>query len=96
MTLVIGVRCADGIVIGTDRKVMRGPEPSFDNKLIEKSNAVFGVAGVTGIIDDLLDLLDSEMERAKGFGSLYEIKIITEDIVSELYKRYRDRIGGEE
>lgn len=33
------------------------------------------------------------MERAKGFGSLYEVKIVTEDIVSELYKRYRERIG---
>lgn len=93
MTLVIGARCADGIVIGTDRKVKRGPEPSFDNKIVEKSNVIFGIAGVTGIWHDLLDLLDSEMERARGFGSLYEAKIATEDIVSELYRRYRERIG---
>lgn len=95
MTLVIGVKCSDGIVIGTDRKVMRGPEPSYDNKLIEKSNVIFGAAGLTGIRDDLLDLLESEMERARGFGSLYEVKTVTEDIVAELYKRYRERIGEE-
>lgn len=59
MTLIIGARCVDGIVIGTDRKVMRGPEPSYDNKIVERSNVIFGVAGVTGIRDDLLDLLDS-------------------------------------
>lgn len=95
MTLVIGAKCADGIVLGTDRKVMRGPEPSYDNKIVERSNVIFGIAGVTGIRDDLLDLLESEMERSKGFGSLYEVKIVTEDIVSELYKRYRERIGEE-
>lgn len=93
MTLVIGVKSNDGIVIATDQLAMRGGEPSYSNKIFERGRVAFGLAGPTGVSEDFLLLLDDEEKRRKGFSRLYEVKITVEDIVFELSKRYVDRLG---
>lgn len=93
MTLIIGVKSKDGIVIGSDSKIIRGGEVTFDNKIFEKNNTIFAVEGLTGIRDDFLLLLDNEIKNRRGIGTLYEMKVIVEDIIAVLVDRYSDRLG---
>ena len=93
MTLVIGAKSVDGIVVATDQLAMRGGEPSYSNKIFEIGRVVFALAGPTGVSDDFLLLLNDEEKRRKGFSRLYEVKVTVEDIVSELSKRYVERLG---
>lgn len=93
MTLVIGAQSKDGIVIATDQLAMRGGEPSYSNKIFEIGRLVFALAGPTGVSEDFLLLLNDEEKRQKGFSRLYEVKVIVEDIVSELSSRYTKRLG---
>jgi len=94
-TLIIGVRCRDGIVIGSDRKIVRGGETEYSNKIFEfdiGGKILFAAEGLTGIRDDFFLLLNYEIRRRRGVDTLYEVKIIVEDIISELTERYKDRI----
>ena len=94
-TLIIGVRCKDGIVIGSDRKIVRGGETEYSAKIFEfdlGGKVLFAAEGLTGIRDDFFLLLGYEIRRRRGVDTLYEVKIIVEDIISELTERYRDRI----
>jgi len=94
-TLIIGVRGKDGIVIGSDRKLIRGGETEFSDKIFEfdiGGKILFAAEGLTGIRDDFFLLLNYEIRRRRGVDTLYEVKIIVEDIISELTDRYRDRI----
>lgn len=95
MTLIIGTKCANGVVIGTDAKVMRGGEVEYDNKIFEENNVVFAVEGLTGIRDDFLLLLNNEIRNRKGLDTLYEMKVIVEDIIAVLSERYEKRIREE-
>lgn len=95
MTLIIGIRCRDGVVIGSDRKVIRGGEAEYSNKVFVINNVALAVEGLTGIRDDFLYLLNIELERRRGVDSLYEMRVIAEDIVASLAERYRERIREE-
>jgi len=52
---------------------------------------VFFVVGLTGIVDDFYDLLRADIRSRKGVESLYEFKIVAEDIMYELTRRYAER-----
>ena len=67
MTLLIGATGADGIALGTDRKVMRGGETYFSNKIHIVREVAFAIEGYTGITEDFLLLLEQEVDRKKGF-----------------------------
>lgn len=95
MTLIIGTKCMNGVVIGSDAKVMRGGEVEYGNKIFEENNVVFAVEGLTGIRDDFLLLLNNEIRNRKGLDTLYEMKVIVEDIIAVLSERYEKRIGQE-
>jgi 20S proteasome alpha/beta subunit len=95
-TLIIGVKCKDGIVIASDRKVDRGGETEYSNKVFEFSlvgPVLFAAEGLTGIRDDFFLLLEMEVLRRKGVDSLYEVKIIVEDIIANLTERYAGRVN---
>src|SRR5262249_51466456 len=92
-TLLIGARGSDGISLGSDRKVMRGGEAHYANKIQIVERVAFATEGLTGIADDFFLLLRAEVARKKGFGSLYEAKTIVEDIISELPARYKNRLN---
>ena len=94
-TLIIGVRCKDGIIIGSDRKIVRGGETEYSNKIFEFNigeKILFAAEGLTGIRDDFFLLLNYEIGRRRGVDTLYEVKIIVEDIISELTERYTNRL----
>lgn len=95
MTLIIGTKCADGVALGTDRKVIRGGEVEYGNKIFEEGNAIFAVEGLTGIRDDFLLLLRNDIRQQRGIDTLHEMKVIVEDIIEVLSRRYRDRINDE-
>lgn len=95
MTLIIGVRSRDGVVIASDRKTMRGGEAEYTNKLYEMNNSVYVIEGLTGIADDFHYLFEIEIKRQRGVDTLYELKIIAEDIIAELTKRYAERVETE-
>ena len=96
MTLIIGAECRDGIVLGADRKIRRGEEVDYEDKIFEMGNSIIGCVGLTGIRDDFLLIMNSEIARIRP-RSLYELKLIVEDVVNDLSDRYRGRLGpGEE
>lgn len=94
-TLILAARCQDGAIIGSDRKIIRGGETEYTNKVFELDlggKVLFAAEGLTGIRDDFFLLLDYEIRRRRGVDTLYEVKVIVEDIISELTQRYQDRI----
>ena len=90
MTLIIGARCKDGVVVGADRRGMRGAEPSDDGKLHDIDGMMIGVAGLTGIRDDFL-LLVRRREIGTRLRDLYEAKLDVEDLVKKFSDRYGPR-----
>ncbi len=92
MTLIIGAECKDGIVLGSDRKLRRGEEVDYSDKIFEMGNSIIGCAGLTGIRDDFLLVMNSEIARIRP-RSLYELKLIVEDVVNDLADRYIDRLS---
>ena len=92
MTLLIGAMGKDGIALGTDRKIMRGGEAYYSNKIHVVEDVAFATEGLTGLAEDFLLLLGQEVARKKGFGSLYEAKTVAEDVVAELGERYAKRL----
>lgn len=95
MTIIIGARCSDGIILAADRKVIRGGEADYVDKIFQLEGTILAFEGLTGIRDDFLLLLRSEMDRARGFTNIYEMKLVVEDIVADLSKRYCERLGEE-
>lgn len=76
MTLIMGARCTDGVILAADRKTIRGGETDYRDKIFELSGTLLAFEGLTGICDDFLLLLRSEMDRTRGFTSIYEMKLV--------------------
>ena len=93
MTLIIGFRSKNGVAIGSDRKLLRGMEVEYSPKYFIFEPVVFVAEGLTGIVDDFYYILRSELGRRRGVDTLYELKIIAEDIIMELSERYGERVG---
>jgi 20S proteasome alpha/beta subunit len=95
LTLIIGARCVDGIVIGSDRKIQRGGETSYENKIFEfdvGGKILFAAEGLTGIRDDFFYLLESAITSRRVIDTLYEVKLLVEDIIANLSERYGERV----
>lgn len=95
-TLIIGAKCKDGLVIGSDRRIIRGGETEYSNKIFEfdiGGKVIFAAEGLTGLRDDFFYLLNVEIRRRRGVETLYEVKLIVEDIIADLTERYKDRVG---
>ena len=95
MTLIIGTKCRDGIVIGSDRKIQRGGETSYANKIFDfdvGGKILFAAEGLTGIRDDFFYLLHSAITSRRVIDTLYEVKLLVEDIIANLTERYKERV----
>jgi hypothetical protein len=68
-----------------------GEEPHYGDKIFEIDGVVFAFEELTGIRDDFLLLLRSEL--ARGASSLYEVSLVVEDIVEQLWRRYEQAAG---
>jgi len=96
MTLIIGLRARDGVVVGADRKLLRELEVEYSPKYyLYQDRIVLVAVGLTGIVDDFYDLLHSEIRTRRGIETLYEFKIVAEDILAELTERYGERVREE-
>jgi len=93
MTLIIGFRSKNGVAVGSDRKLLRGMEVEYSSKYFIFGPVVFVAEGLTGVVDDFYYILRGELNRRRGVDTLYELKIIAEDIIMELSKRYGARVG---
>jgi len=100
-TLIIATRAKDGILLGSDRRVVRGTESQQAEKVLTvelggkgaAAKVIVAAEGLTGVRDDFFLLLDGEITRRKGVDTLYEVKVIVEDIIHELTTRYAERLG---
>ena len=94
MTLVVGTRCSDGVVLAADQKMVRGGETDYRSKLHEVGDAVLALEGTSGLGSDFIYTLQTEVDGLpEGFGALLDAKLIMEDLVKGFYERYVDRIG---
>lgn len=99
VTCIIGIVCVDGIVIAGDRKVMRGTECSFEDKISEPfKDFVVGASGISGLMDKFLQemhlFLNTPRKEKIGWR---EFLYALEDITYGLFKRYDERLSvGEE
>jgi len=101
-TLIIGVRGKDGIVLGGDRKSMRGGETDIEKKVrsiktVQNAPIIFASAGFVGVIDDFIEIFEKTLiesiEEGK-INSLLSIKMIAEDLVQKAEERYGPRLGA--
>jgi 20S proteasome alpha/beta subunit len=101
-TLIIGVRAKDGIVLGSDRKIVRGGESEFtekirDLKIKENSPLIFASAGYIGVIEDFLEVFEETLIQQSNEGkinSLLAIKWLAEDLVANFETRYAPKLEG--
>ena len=94
MTLIIGARCQDGVILAADQKISRGGETDYRSKLSEVGGVVLAFEGLAGLSIDFLYSLETEFNTLDGgFSSLLHAKILIEDLVKEYYERYYERIG---
>jgi 20S proteasome alpha/beta subunit len=102
-TLIIGARGTAGIVVGSDKKVIRGGESDYEEKLetlnigTEESpiEIGFGASGFVGIKEDFIRLfvqtLKENIERGV-IKTLLDIKFIAEDMILNFENRYVPRL----
>lgn len=105
-TLIIAVQGKDGIVVGSDEKVIWGGGAETDyQKKIEIFNVgskekpveiCFAAAGYLGAVDDFIEIFKNTLEeniKAGTITNLLGIKLIAEDLLLECEKRYAPRLG---
>jgi 20S proteasome alpha/beta subunit len=71
---------------------MRGGEPQFSDKIHTLQDVTYATEGLTGVADDFLHLFEQAALSKKGFTALYEARLLAEDIISELHRRYSERL----
>jgi len=97
-TLIIGVRGKDGIVLGGDRKVIRGGETDFEDKVKHLGSPVpiiFAASGYVGIVDDFLEVFTEALNEnivEGNINNLLSIKFMAEDMVKDIVERYSARL----
>jgi 20S proteasome alpha/beta subunit len=97
MTLIIGARCQDGVVLAADRrrlaKYEKGPET---NKLFQLACGVaLAGAGDDAVLNEARILIDRRIKELQGQSSpvtLFDVVEVTASIVNELVGYYRDRV----
>ncbi len=97
MTLIIGARCSDGVVMAADRRRMSKHEkgPSTTKLFKLSCGAVLAGAGDTSVLFEARTLID---RRIKALGTeepvsaLIEVVEIVATVVNELVSCYRDTV----
>ncbi len=97
MTLIIGARCRDGIMLAADRRRLaryeKGPET---NKLFLLSCGVaLAGAGDDGVLNEariIIERKTKETAHQSAIVKLFDVVEITMSVVNELVGLYRDRV----
>ena len=95
MTCIIGAKCGDGVVIASDRRVMRGFEAMTEEKIhvVPDANIIISASGLTGMTDKFIPSVLSELERSR-VRNLVEVIMAVEDTMKDLNERYSQRLRG--
>ena len=81
MTLIIGVRCSDGVVLVSDKKVVEGTNITSENKITQLPLNIFVAgAGVREIIDKFNERIPVLLEERRNL-NFQEMKKEQPDIV---------------
>jgi 20S proteasome alpha/beta subunit len=96
LTCIIGAKCAEGVVIAADTRILRETEASNEFKILPLWDrvAVAG-AGTTALFDTLVKELEQKNTMPSAKSSLEAIKVV-EDVIYELGKRYRPRLDSKD
>ncbi len=97
MTLIIGTRCRDGIVLAADRRRLARYEKGPDtNKLFKLACGVaLAGAGDDAVLNEARLFIDRrvrEFESESSPVTLFDIVEITSGVVNELVSYYKDRV----
>ena len=100
MTLVIGVRCGDGVVIGSDSVTtysspagQRTIEQEIDTKVrIVRNSALYASAGAVGPSQDILSSLESNWQRVGKRPKHHIVKKEISDLISAQISHYARRM----
>ena len=100
MTLIIGVRCGDGVVIGNDSVTtyaspdgQRTIEQEIDTKVrVLDDSALYASAGAVGPSQDILSTLQSNWQRISRKTKYHTVKKSIADTISSEIKNYVRRM----
>lgn len=97
MTLIIGVRCQDGIILAADRRRMVRHEIGPDTNKLFKLNCgvVLAGAGDDAVLNEARVFIERRVEEPQSQPpnmKLFDIVEITIGIVNELVNCYRDKV----
>jgi 20S proteasome alpha/beta subunit len=95
MTLIVGARCRDGVILAADRRRLARYEKGPDTKKIFKLD--YGVllagAGDDAVLNEARIFIERRVEKVRGKSpKLFDIAEITAGIVNELVGLYRDKV----
>ena len=95
MTLIVAIKYKDGVVMGTDKRVVSGgaaPLKRDEERKIEQisKNAAIACAGLIGMINKLIHDLKANY-RTNENASIVDIVINIEDELWTFYHRYKER-----
>lgn len=94
MTLIIGARCIDGVILAGDRRVLRGTEYSEEKKIIQPfKNFVVGASGISGLMDKFLNEMNLYLNSPHDNQLTWrEFSYFLEDLATNLFERYNSRL----
>jgi proteasome alpha subunit len=97
MTLIIGTRCCDGIILAADRRRLARYEKGPDaNKLFKLDcGVVLAGAGDDAVLNEARFFIDRRIKEMKNQShdlKLFDIVEITMSVVNELVNCYRDKV----
>lgn len=93
-TLIVAGKCESGVVMVADRRTMRGTEYRYEKKICEFYRVVTAFAGLTGLKDKFLEMVEGVLGSARAV-NLSEAIVAVEDTMALISGRYEDRLKGE-
>ena len=93
MTYILGARCADGVVLVSDQKRLRGNIPSYKEKLMQVlPSVVMGGAGTSGLIERFSDEIKEQVQNQQ-ITQYTQLLQFVENRSIELSRTYAPRVG---
>jgi 20S proteasome alpha/beta subunit len=95
MTLIVGARCRDGVILAADRRRLARYEKGPDTKKIFKLDCgvVLAGAGDDAVLNEARVFIERRMEEVRSQSlKLFDVAEITAGIVNQLVGLYRDKV----
>jgi len=94
MTCIITIRCRDGIVVASDRRIVQEYEAHEEDKIHQIGQIILASTGLTGIRDKFMSRAIERM-RLMRVTNLREALEQIEDAAAEISERYMERLREE-